>query len=121
MPLKETPGRSQVSLTPTGGGLGTARPWGAHKADAASRMAEGFMAGETTVTAAAADISPTVIAGVKERSTRWIAALTAAPDGFTLADINHRQRVAISLLQQVLSRVSPNEIGRRFSSEEAIR
>ena len=56
-----------------------------HKADAASRMAEGFMAGETTVTPVAADISPTVIAGVKERSTRWIAALTAAPDGFTLA------------------------------------
>lgn len=57
------------------------------------------MAGETTLTPVAADISPTVISGVKERSTRWIAALTAAPDGFTLADINHRQRVAISLLQ----------------------
>lgn len=57
------------------------------------------MAGETTLTPVAADISPTAIAGVKERSTRWIAALAAAPDGFTLADINHRQRVAISLLQ----------------------
>ena len=29
--LKETPDRSQVSLTPTGGGLGVARPWGAQK------------------------------------------------------------------------------------------
>ena len=40
------------------------------KTDAASRMAEGLMAGETTLTPAAADISRTVIAVVKERSTR---------------------------------------------------
>ena len=57
------------------------------------------MADGTTLNPAAADISPAVIAGMKERSTRWIAALTAAPDGFTLADINHRQRVAMALLQ----------------------
>ncbi len=41
-----------------------------HKADAASRTAEGFTAGETTLTLVAADISPTVIDVVKERSTR---------------------------------------------------
>ncbi len=57
------------------------------------------MASETTLTPVAADISPTVIACVKERSPPWIAALTAGPDGFTLADINHRQRVAIAILQ----------------------
>ena len=57
------------------------------------------MAGETTRTPVSADISSTVLSGLKERSTRWIIALTAAPDGFTLADINHRQRLAISLLQ----------------------